>query len=175
MHKFEEFTYAMFVGEQSGAKPSHFGDGRRVVLENSGLTLRVSTIYWHSWLANDFRDAINPHISAALSSGDYFNGRDPVLDAALQYEAPDTLALQIEEQFRQGKNQNALLLYQRYMADGTIRNHKQAVPDLLAMADRLVQDEMVRPGYFIYFLADRTFPGDPEIESGLSKVQGLME
>jgi len=39
MHKFEEFTYAMFVGEPSGAKPSHFSDPRRVVLDNSETQL----------------------------------------------------------------------------------------------------------------------------------------
>ncbi|MDH3587866.1 MAG: S41 family peptidase [Gammaproteobacteria bacterium] len=175
MHKFEELTYAMFVGEPSGAKPSHFGDGRRIVLENSGLTLRVSTIYWHSWLTNDFRAAINPHLSAPISSSDYFNGFDPVLDAALRYKVPGSLAMQINEQFRQGKNQNALLLFQRYMSDGRIRNHKKVIPDLLAMADKLVEDGLVQPGYFVYFLANASYPNDPDIESGLARIKGQMK
>lgn len=175
MHKFEELTYAAFVGEPSGAKPSHYGDGKRVVLKNSGLTLRVSTIYWHSWLANDFRDEIKPHISAPLTSADYFEGKDPALAAALQYRPPASLALQIDEQFRNGNNQNALLLYQRYMADGTIRNHRSAVPGLLTMADKLVEDGLIRPGFFVYFLADRTYPGDPAIESGLNKIEALLD
>lgn len=175
MHKFEELTYAAFVGEPSGAKPSHYGDGKRVVLENSGLTLRVSTIYWHSWLANDFRDEINPHISAPLTAADYFGGKDPVLIAALQYRVPASLAMQIDEQFRQGNNQNALLLYQRYMTDGTIRDHKTAIPELLTMADQLVKDGLIQPGFFIYFLADRSYPGDPAIESGLEKIKALLD
>ncbi|MDH3645674.1 MAG: hypothetical protein OER80_02775 [Gammaproteobacteria bacterium] len=175
MHKFEEFTHAIFVGEQSGAKPSHFGDAKRIVLKNSGLTLRVSTIYWHSWLANDFRSAINPHISAPITSSDYFDGVDPVLDAALQYEAPGSLALQINEQFRQGHNQNALLLYQRYLSDGTIRDHRHAIPDLLTMADELVTDGLIKQGYFIYFLANSTYAGDPKIEKGLARIEALMK
>ncbi len=175
VHKFEELTYAAFVGEPSGAKPSHYGDGKRVVLENSGLTLRVSTIYWHSWLANDFRDEIRPHISAPLTSADYFGGNDPALAAALQYRAPASLAMQIDEQFRQGKNQNALLLYQRYMTDGTIRDHRAAIPALLTMADTLVEDGLTRPGYFVYFLANMTYPGDPAIESGLSRINPLLD
>ena len=175
MHRFEELTYVAFVGEPSGAKPSHYGDSRRVVLENSGLTLRVSTIYWHSWLANDFRDEINPHISAPLTSVDYFAGNDPALAAALQYRAPTSLAMQIDEQFRQGKNQNALLLYQRYMADGTIRDHRKAIPELLTMADKLVEDGLTRPGYFVYFLADMAYPGDPATESGLRRIRPLLD
>ena len=175
MHKFEELTYAAFVGEPSGAKPSHYGDSKRVVLENSGLTLRVSTIYWHSWLANDFRDEINPHIAAPLTSTDYFKGKDPALAAALQYQAPASLAMQIDEQFREGNNQNALLLYQRYMADGTIRDHHTVIPELLTMADKLVEDGLIRPGFFVYFLADRSYPGDPAIESGLNRIKALLD
>ncbi|MGI9232580.1 MAG: hypothetical protein ACR2RD_03025 [Woeseiaceae bacterium] len=175
MHKFEELTYAAFVGESSGAKPSHYGDSERVVLENSGLTLRVSTIYWHSWLANDFRDEINPHISAPMTSTDYFRGSDPVLAAALQYGAPASLAMQIDEQFRAGKNQNALLLYQRYMTDGTIRDHRTDIPELMTMADKLVEDGLIRPGYFVYLLMDRSYPGDPAIESGLNRINALLD
>lgn len=174
MHRFEELTYAAFVGEPSGAKPSHFGDGKRVVLDNSGLTLRVSTIYWHSWLANDFRDAINPHIEAAMSSTDYFKGSDPVLSAAVDYRAPDTLAMQIDQQFRAGRNQNALLLYERYMADGRIGNHRAAVPELLAMADRLIEDGLTRPGYFVYLLVSRSYPGDTDVASKLKQVESLL-
>ena len=175
MHKFEELTYAAFVGEPSGAKPSHYGDSRRVVLENSGLTLRVSTIYWHSWLANDFRDAINPHISAPMTSVDYFAGKDPALAAALNYRASASLAMQIDEQFRAGNSQNALLLYQRHMADGTIRDHRTVIPELLTMADQLVEDGLIRPGFFVYFLADRSYPGDPDIESGLNRIKALLD
>ena len=175
MHKFEELTYAVFVGEPSGAKPSHYGDSKRVVLENSGLTLRVSTIYWHSWLANDFRDEIDPHISAPLTSTAYYGGEDPALSAALQYQAPASLAMQIDEQFRDGKNQNALLLYQRYMSDGTIRDHRSEIPELLTMADKLVEDGLIRPGYFVYFLADRAYPGNPAIESSLNRIEALLD
>ncbi|MDJ0710724.1 MAG: S41 family peptidase [Woeseiaceae bacterium] len=175
LHKFEEFTYAAFVGEPSGAKPSHYGDGRRVVLEHSGISLRISTIYWHSWLANDFRDAINPHIPATLSSADYFAGRDPVLAAAIRYEAPDSLAGQIEEQFRIGATQNALLLFTRFMSDGTRTDHESAIPGLRAMADRIADDGFVRPAFFVYFLANMTYPGDPVTEAGLERLQALQE
>ena len=173
LHKFEELTYAVFVGEPSGAKPSHFGDGRRIVLDNSGLTLRVSTIYWHSWLANDFRDAINPHIPVTMSSSDY-PCQDPVLRAALEYSPPATLAAQIEEQFRLGHNQNALIHFQRYLTDGTIRDHRAEIPALLEMADRLVDDGLGRQGYFIYFLANLAYPGDPQVESRLAELREMM-
>jgi len=175
LHKFEELTYAAFVGEPSGAKPSHYGDSERVMLENSGITLRVSTIYWHSWLANDFRDSIQPHISATLTAADYFSGRDPVLAAAVNYKASASLAEQIEEQFRQGTNQNALLLFVRFMSDGTRADHEHVVPELRLMADRLAEDGYLRPGFFVYLLVNRTFPGDPATKAGLERLQALQE
>jgi hypothetical protein len=174
MHQFEELTYATFVGEPGGAKPSHFGDSKRVVLKHSGLTLRVSTIYWHSWLANDFRDAIKPHIPAPLSSADYFSGTDPALAAALEYRSPKTLAAQIDEQFRLGNNQNALLLYTRFMSDASIANHRRVIPQLRRMADRLMEDGLVKQGYFVYFLANGSYPGDAETEAGLARAMLRM-
>ena len=175
LHKFEELTYAAFVGEPSGAKPSHYGDAKRVLLKNSGMTVRVSTIYWHSWLANDFRDAIRPHLPVTSTAADYFEGRDPALAATIGYEAPDDLAGQIDEQFRLGANQNALLLFTRFMSDGTRTDHESAVPGLRTMADRLVEDGYVRPGYFVYLLVNRTFPGDPATEAGLERLQALVD
>lgn len=174
LHRFEEFTYALFVGEPSGAKPSHFGDSQRIVLDNSGLTLRLSTIYWHSWLANDFREAINPHISSAYNSDHYFAGEDPALESALTYIGSASLAAQMDEQFRQEKNQNALLLYNRYMTDGRFQNHRQVVPELLAMADELIDDGYARPGYFVYVMVNQSYPGDPAIEEELERLEANL-
>ncbi|MDJ0749414.1 MAG: S41 family peptidase [Woeseiaceae bacterium] len=175
LHRFEEMTYAAFVGEPSGAKPSHYGDGRRVVLTNSGITIRVSTIYWHSWLANDFRDAINPHLPVALEAEDYFQGEDPVLSAAIRYKAPPSLAGQIDQQFRLGANQNALLLFTRFMSDGSQTDHERVVSELRLMADTLAKDGFVRPGYFVYFLLNQTFPGDRETQAGLEKLGAMVD
>ena len=173
LHAFEEYSYAMFVGEPSGAKPSHYGDARRIVLDNSGVTIRVSTLYWNSWLANDFRDAIQPHLDAPLSSGDFFSGNDPGWQAAVSYTAPDSLAAQMAEQFRAENNQNALLLYQRYMTDPSYTGLRSDIPELSEMADQLVEDGYVRPGMFVYFLMNQTFPGVASIESGLERTQAL--
>ena len=144
------------------------------MLDNSGVTIRVSTIYWHSWLANDFRDSITPHLPVTMSASDYFEGRDPVLAAVLDYVAPDSLAGQIEEQFRLGANQNALLHYTRFMGDAARSDHEHVVPELRDMADRLAEDGYVRPGFFVYFLLNRTFPGDPTTEAGLKRLEALQ-
>jgi hypothetical protein len=61
----EKHTNAIFVGEPTGASPNHYGDSRKVRLPNSGITIRVSTLYWQYAGPNDKRLALKPHISAA--------------------------------------------------------------------------------------------------------------
>lgn len=77
----ERYTNAIFVGEPTGARPNHYGDSRKVTLPNSGLTVRVSTLYWQYADPRDARDAIEPQVPAPLRSSDYAANRDPALDA----------------------------------------------------------------------------------------------
>lgn len=173
LHQLEAYSYAIFVGEPGGASPSHFSDPRKVVLDHSGLTLRVSTLYWHSWLANDFREAINPHIDAPFYSVDYFDGRDPALQAAITFVPAGTIAGQIDQQLRAGKIQNGLLLFQRYLTDGTFSSFRNEVPDLMSKADALLDDGFTRPGRFLFMMLNQAWPGNPQVEAGLLRAQAM--
>ncbi len=81
LNDLEAYTEALFVGEGSGAMPDHFGDSKKLQLPNSGLTLRVSSLHWSSWLANDARRFTAPVIPAPWRSELWFAGRDPALEA----------------------------------------------------------------------------------------------
>jgi hypothetical protein len=74
-------TSALFVGEATPARADNFRcDCHDVVLPHSGFTIGVPT----SWdRLGDDRSEIAPDVPMALSSSDFFAGRDPVLDAAL--------------------------------------------------------------------------------------------
>ena len=82
----ENKTSAILVGEPTGATPNHYGDAAGVNLPNSGLTVRLSTILWQNSFPWDERKSTNPDIQVDLTSDDYFNGKDPVLDAILDYK-----------------------------------------------------------------------------------------
>lgn len=45
----EENIHVSFVGEELGGRTEHFGDSRKFVLSNSGLTIRVSTKMHRDW------------------------------------------------------------------------------------------------------------------------------
>jgi hypothetical protein len=56
----ERWTPAIFVGEPTGGAPNGFGDPKRTVLPNSGLTVLVSTLYWQLSSPKDKREATEP-------------------------------------------------------------------------------------------------------------------
>jgi hypothetical protein len=74
-------TKAVLVGEPTPARADNFRcECPDFVLPHSGFTLSVPT----SWdRLGDDRPEIAPDVPMALSSKDFFAGRDPVLDAAL--------------------------------------------------------------------------------------------
>lgn len=79
----ERHTSVIFVGEPTGARPNGYGDARKVTLPETGLTMRVSTLYWQYSDPRDERPWIAPHIATPLTSGAYREGRDPAMGVIL--------------------------------------------------------------------------------------------
>ncbi len=77
----EKYSNATFVGEPTSSRGNTFGDSFRIVMPNSRVTMRVSTL-WHQYRdTRDMRAMIEPDIAAPLSFSDYATGRDPALAA----------------------------------------------------------------------------------------------
>jgi hypothetical protein len=70
----EQNTNAIFVGEPTGGAPNGYGDSRRIILPESGVTVRVSSLYWQKSDPRDPRETITPHVLT-----------DTPLEAALDY------------------------------------------------------------------------------------------
>jgi hypothetical protein len=79
----EKHVRPLFIGELSGAKPTSYGDSRRTVLPNTGLTVRISTRFWPYSGGDDERAGIGPHIEAAPRWSDVVGGVDRALEVAL--------------------------------------------------------------------------------------------
>jgi hypothetical protein len=86
VNELEQYTRVTFVGEPTGSRPDHFGDPKKIRLEHSGLTLRVSRLHWSSYTAFDERDSTHPDFPAAWTAEAYFAGEDPALAVALGVE-----------------------------------------------------------------------------------------
>jgi hypothetical protein len=77
----EKYTNVTFVGEPTGSKGNTYGDSRKIILPNSGITVRTSIYYWQDWHPMDDREATVPQIPAPLTFDAYRNNIDPALEA----------------------------------------------------------------------------------------------
>ena len=86
VNSLERWTNAIFVGEPTAGAPNHFGDAETIRLPNSRLTGSVSTRYWQDSKPRESRPWIRPDIPVQLSSEDFRDNHDPVLQAILDWE-----------------------------------------------------------------------------------------
>ncbi len=98
----ERLTNAIVIGEETGGAPSSWGDPKRVTLPNSGLVVRLSSVYWRDSTPDASKPSIVPDIPAGLSSRDYFAGRDPALEAANRFPQQSSFADLVENLLKAG-------------------------------------------------------------------------
>lgn len=82
----EKYTNATFVGEPTGASPNHYGDARQIVLPNSQIRLQASTLWWQDQDPRDTRAWKAPDVAADLTFDAFRDGRDPAMEAILNYK-----------------------------------------------------------------------------------------
>jgi hypothetical protein len=75
---FKQKTKAIFVGEETGGKPNHFGEVRNFQLPSSGLIINYSTKYF-TRTKEDLK-SIRPDVTIESSFLDYKKGIDPVYE-----------------------------------------------------------------------------------------------
>jgi C-terminal processing protease CtpA/Prc len=80
----EKRTAALFAGEPTGSSPNQYGDATTIELPHSKIGVRIATRYWEDGGPGDHRPWIAPSIPVELSSQEYFDNRDPVLEAILE-------------------------------------------------------------------------------------------
>ncbi len=79
-------THTLFVGEPTGARPNSYGDNAPVILPNSKIPVRLSTLWWQDMDPRDTRDYQGPDLAADLTMADYQAGRDPALEVIKKYD-----------------------------------------------------------------------------------------
>lgn len=77
-------TNAILIGEPTGDRPNGYGEVRQFTLPNSGLTVNHATRFFRLRLQDD-PPALMPDVLVPYPFLTYVEGRDPVLEAALNY------------------------------------------------------------------------------------------
>lgn len=106
VNQLEHHTETVFVGEPTGSTPNFFGDSRVVVLPNSGISVRISSVYHQESPVGPFerRPWTAPAIAAPLSSSAFTAGLDPALAAALEHEPEPSLRELLESALGEGRH-----------------------------------------------------------------------
>ncbi len=76
-------TNSILIGEPTGGKPNSYGEVRNFILPHSGLTVNYSTRFFK--LRTDDPSSLMPNVLVEYPWSAYQAGRDPVLEAALNY------------------------------------------------------------------------------------------
>jgi hypothetical protein len=154
----ERLSNAIFVGEPTAGAPSSWGDPRRIVLPNSGLIVRVSSVYWRDWTPDETRPWIAPDIAVADTSVDYFSGNDADMAAVLAFPSQTAFADVLANLIRAGAGGRALLrlYYQRKTDPEWAReNTERAMQDAgAAFLDRKSYDD----AFLMFAVNARDYP-----------------
>lgn len=168
LNELERYTRVLFVGEPSGSHPDHYGDSEKIRLENSGLTLRVSTLHWSSGTSNDQRDATRPHIPIQRTAAAVFSDSDPALEAAAGYEFGGLASL-ITSQLLRGAPYNAANIgYYDVVSAGAPRI---SVDQYLRIGNRLTEKGKALPAAYAYQIGLLAYPDDPRLQSALDAAR----
>jgi tetratricopeptide (TPR) repeat protein len=116
VNELERYTDAVFVGEPSGGKVNSYGDSRKITLPNSGITVRVSTLWWQED-PRDRRHWKAPDIAAELGAADYRSNVDPALKVVLNYREESSVAERMAEALARQDVQEAVRRYRAYRSD----------------------------------------------------------
>jgi hypothetical protein len=79
----ERDTRAISVGEPTGGGVNVFSEATSFTLPSLGWNVRIAAGYVEKGTLSDGRLTIKPDVRVDLTSGDFFTGRDPVLERAL--------------------------------------------------------------------------------------------
>ncbi len=150
VNELERYTNALFVGEPSGGKANSYGDSRKITLPHSGITVRVSTLWWQVD-ERDKRQWKSPDIAAELTSSDYRNNLDPALQAVLDYRADPSVSDRMAAALDSGNLSEALRRYQSYRADPK-RRYVDTEEELNSLGYRLLHDKRMDQAIAIFAL-----------------------
>jgi len=170
----EDLTEAVFIGEPSGSKGNHYGDSRKIVLPNSGLTVRCSIYWWQHWSPWDKRVWTAPDIAAELRSEDYAAGRDPALAAALAYRVEPGLALRLRSALDAGGVPAAELAFREYTADARFV-YRSELYELVSLAFDLARQKRLAEAVRVQQMNVERNPTLPDAHAALGELYLAQE
>ena len=136
-NQLERFTQTTFVGEPTGQRVNFYGDPTTITAPNSKLKVSASTLWWQDQDPRDTRPYIAPQLAADPSFADYKAGRDPAMEAILNYKPEEPLTDVIRREVQGRHPEIALQAAKRYLANPLYRYQNLERPSICSAMNLL--------------------------------------
>jgi len=116
VNRLENYADVIFVGEPTAENVNFYSDVQSLDLQNTGLDIGFSVLWWQDKDPRDLRTATFPEIAVTPSFEEMVSGRDAALQIALTEPAPPTLSEVVRAAALEG-SQDLRSAYENYMRD----------------------------------------------------------
>jgi hypothetical protein len=164
----ERYTNTLFVGEPTGGKPNSYGDSHKIILPNSGIAVRVSTLWWQGD-ERDTREWIAPQIAAELSFEEYRTNTDPALNTILKYIPEKPLDRLLSEAVRESGLQAARTTYNEWKSNPS-NKYANVETELNNLGYELLGSHRINDAIGIFQLNVDAYPGSPNVYDSLGEA-----
>ena len=169
VNELEKYTNAIFVGEPTAANPNHFGDARNVVLPNSKIAIRASTLWWQDLDPRDTRKWTAPQMAAELTSADYKANVDPAMNAILKYVPGKSLPEQLTSALKSGGFPAAIKAY-RAFRDDPAHAYLETEADINRLGYELLGANKTEEAIEIFRLNVEAYPQSANVYDSLAEA-----
>jgi hypothetical protein len=172
VNELEHYTDAVFVGEPSAGKANHYSDSRKITLPNSGITVRVSTLWWQED-PRDTRQWKAPDVAAELSSADYRDNVDPAFQAVMTYRPEPSVGDQMASALESGNTAEAIRRYRTYRADPRHR-YAETEDQLNNLGYRLLEHKRFEQAIEVFKVNAAEYPRSSNAYDSLGEAYMLV-
>lgn len=165
----ENYTNTIFVGEPTAGNPNFFGDPASIVLPNSGIIVRVSTLWWQDLDSRVTRKWTPPQIAVELSSKDYRTGNDPALKAILNYVPKKELSEIMMDALLKHDVILAIKLYREFKAD-SVNKYVDTESAMNSLGYRLLEINHLDQAIEIFKLNVQSYPQSANAYDSLAEA-----
>jgi hypothetical protein len=153
----ENYTNTLFVGEPTAGNPNFYGDPTSIMLPNSEITVRVSTLWWQDLDSRDTRKWTGPHIAIELSSEDYFTNNDPAMKTISGYIPKKELTEMLMETLSKNDVVAAIRLYRAFKSD-SVNAYVNTENSINSLGYRLMEMNCLNQAIEIFKLNVESYP-----------------
>ena len=149
--RLENYADVIFVGEPTAENVNFYSDVQSLDLQNTGLDIGFSALWWQDKDPRDPRTATFPEIAVTPSFVEMVSGRDAALQTALTEPAPRTLGEVVRTAALEGP-QALRSAYENYMHDPRHRYVKDDEIQLNRTGYELLGRKRTKPAVAVFRL-----------------------